>query len=290
MGAMDVQSLGYLRITAEDPHNWAGFASHVLGMQTVPGDGDVLHLRMDERHHRIAIEPGDPSGNGGGDNFAYGWEVADAAALDVAAGELEAGGVAVTAGTKAELESRRVAGMVHCLDPAGHRIELFCGADRGAGEFTPGRDISGFKTGALGLGHVVLMVPEMEPAVRFYQDVLGFRLSDYMQTPFKATFLHTNPRHHSLALLEVGVSALHHFMVELEDVDDVGRGYDLVQAEGIPVARTLGRHTNYRMISFYARTPSGFEVEYGFGGHLVDDDSWEPCELTAVSSWGHVPA
>ena len=289
MGAMDVQSLGYLRITAEDPHNWAGFASHVLGMETVPGDGDVLHLRMDERHHRIAIEPGDPSGNGGGDNFAYGWEVADAAALDVAAGELEAGGVAVSAGTKAELESRRVAGMIHCLDPAGHRIELFCGADRGTGEFTPGRDISGFVTGSLGLGHVVLMVPEMEPAVRFYQDVLGFRLSDYMQTPFKATFLHTNPRHHSLALLEVGVSALHHFMVEVEDVDDVGRGYDLVQAEGIPVARTLGRHTNDRMISFYARTPSGFEVEYGFGGHLVDD-SWEPCELTAVSSWGHIPA
>ena len=292
MGTMNVASLGYLRITAEDPHNWAGFASHVLGMQTVPGDGDVLHLRMDERHHRIAIEPGDPSGNGNGagNGFSYGWEVADAAALDVAAGEIEAAGVAVTAGSKAELEARRVAGMVHCLDPAGHRVELFCGADNGDGGFTPGRDISGFKTGALGLGHVVLMVPEMEPAVRFYQDVLGFRLSDYMTAPFKATFLHTNPRHHSLALLEVGVSALHHFMVELNDVDDVGRGYDLVQAEGIPVARTLGRHTNDRMISFYARTPSGFEVEYGWGGHLVDDDSWEPGELTAVSSWGHVPA
>ena len=287
---MDVQSLGYLRITAEDPHNWAGFADHVLGMQAVPGEGDVLNLRMDDRHHRIAIEPGPPSGNGAGGGACYGWEVADAAALDGAAGELEAAGVIVTAGSKEELESRRVAGMIHCLDPAGHRVELFCGADAGDGEFTPGRDISGFLTGELGLGHVVLMVPELEPAARFYQDVLGFRLSDYMMAPFKATFLHTNPRHHSLALLEVGVSALHHFMVELSDVDDVGRGYDLVQAEGIEVARTLGRHTNDRMISFYARTPSGFEVEYGYGGRLVDDASWEPCELTATSSWGHTPA
>src|SRR3954452_6688078 len=143
---MDVKALGYLRITAEDPHNWAGFASHVLGMEAVPGDGDVLHLRMDDRHHRIAIEPAN-----GPDGFAYGWELADAAALDVAAGELEAAGVAVTAGTKAELESRRVAGMVHCLDPAGHRIELFCGADGGQGQFTPGRDIGGFVTGELGL-------------------------------------------------------------------------------------------------------------------------------------------
>src|SRR2546426_2073592 len=285
MGPMDVHSLGYLRITAEDPHNWAGFAAHVLGMEAVPGDGDGINLRMDDRHHRIAIEPADRPGGS-----CYGWEVADAATLDAAAGELEAAGVPVTAGTKAELETRRVAGMIHCLDPAGHRVELFCGADGGEGEFTPGRDISGFKTGELGLGHIVLMVPELEPAVRFYQDVLGFRLSDYMTAPFKATFLHTNPRHHSLALLEVGVSALHHFMVELDDVDDVGRGYDLVQAEGIEVARTLGRHTNDRMISFYARTPSGFEVEYGWGGCLVDDASWEPCELSAVSSWGHTPA
>lgn len=290
MGAMDVSSLGYLRITAEDPHNWAGFAAHVLGMEVVPGDGDVLHLRMDDRHHRIAIEPADPTRNDAANGFCYGWEVADAAALDAAGGDLEAAGVVVTEGTKAELESRRVAALIHCLDPAGHRVELFCGADGGDGQFTPGRDISGFKTGGLGLGHIVLMVPELEPAARFYQDVLGFRLSDYMMTPFKATFLHTNPRHHSLALLEVGVSALHHFMVELDDVDDVGRGYDLVQTEGIEVARTLGRHTNDRMISFYARTPSGFELEYGYGGYLVDDASWEPCELTATSSWGHSPA
>ena len=282
---MKVRALGYVGAESPEAKQWEEFGPEILGMQLV--DGDVpgsVYLRMDERHHRIAIEPGQPGGS------SYGWEVADAAALDVAAGELEAAGVAVTAGTKAELESRRVAGMIHCLDPAGHRVELFCGADRGDGEFTPGRDISGFKTGDLGLGHVVLMVPELEPAARFYTDVLGFRLSDYMTVPFKATFLHTNPRHHSLALLEVGVSALHHFMVELDDVDDVGRGYDLVQAEGIEVARTLGRHTNDRMISFYARTPSGFEVEYGYGGRLVDDASWEPCELTATSSWGHTPA
>src|SRR5205085_10449674 len=138
-------------------------------------------------NHRIAIAPAK-----GPDGSCDGWEVADAAALDAAAGELDAAGVVVTAGTKAELESRRVAGMIHCLDPAGHRVELFCGADSGDGEFTPGRDISGFVTGDLGLGHVVLMVAELEPAVRFYTDVLGFRLSDYMLAPFKATFLHTN--------------------------------------------------------------------------------------------------
>lgn len=73
------------------------------------------------------------------------------------------------------------------------------------------------------MGHIVLMVPDLEPAVRFSAGVMGFRISDYMLAPFKATFLHANPRHHSLAILEVGVRALHHFMVELNSVDDVGR-------------------------------------------------------------------
>lgn len=281
---MQVESLGYVRITSEDPHAWTGFACNVLGMQAVPGENGTLHLRMDDRHHRLAVEEGRAEGGA-----CYGWEVADAAALDAAAGELEAAGVVVAAGTKEELESRRVANLISFSDPAGHRIELFCGSDPGDGEFTPGRDIAGFKTGELGMGHIVLMVPDLEPAVRFYTHVMGFRLSDYMLAPFKATFLHTNARHHSLAILEVGVSALHHFMVELNDVDDVGRAYDVVQSEGIPVARSLGRHTNDRMISFYARSPSGFEVEYGYGGHLIDDATWEPCELASVSSWGHHP-
>ena len=283
---MDVQSLGYVRVTSEDPSRWAGFAGEVLGMQAVNGERNgTLNLRMDARHHRIAVDRSDVEGGS-----CYGWELSGVPELDAAAAELEAAGVAVAAGTKEELETRRVAGLISFTDPAGHRVELFCGQDDGDGEFTPGRDISGFKTGALGLGHVVLMVPELEPAVRFYTDVLGFRLSDYLLAPFKATFLHINERHHSLALLEVGVTAMHHLMLELNDIDDVGTGYDLVQHEGIEVARTLGRHTNDHMISFYARTPSGFEVEYGFGGRLIDDASWKPCELETTSTWGHNPA
>jgi 3,4-dihydroxy-9,10-secoandrosta-1,3,5(10)-triene-9,17-dione 4,5-dioxygenase len=284
---MDVQSLGYLQITAEDPHNWVGFASHVLGMQAVPGDGDVLYLRMDDRHHRIAIEPASAAVEDPAKGYCYGWEVADAAALDAAAVALEVAGIAVTSATKVELESRRVAGMIHCVDPGGHRVELFCGPDPGEGEFTPGREISGFKTGDLGLGSVMLLVPELEPCVRFYQDVLGFRLSDYMLAPFKATFLHTNRRHHSLGLLEVGATGLHHVMVELNDINDVGRTYDLIRSEGIPLARTLGRRANDWMISFYVSTPSGFQLCYGSGGRLIDDATWEPAELTATSSWGH---
>ena len=52
---------------------------------------------------------------------------------------------------------------------------------------------------------------------------------------------------------------------------------------------SLGRHTNDLMTSFYVRTPSGFEIEYGTGGRLVDDETWEIGQYDTQSMWGHKP-
>ena len=57
-----------------------------------------------------------------------------------------------------------------------------------------------------------------------------------------------------------------HFMFEAKSLDDVGRAYDIVHAEGFPIAMTLGRHTNDNTTSFYLYSPSGWWVEYGCGG------------------------
>ena len=59
--------------------------------------------------------------------------------------------------------------------------------------FVPGRPISGFRTGTLGMGHVVLNVESVEDLLWFYQDALGFGLSDYILRPFKAYFLPRQP-------------------------------------------------------------------------------------------------
>ena len=63
----------------------------------------------------------------------------------------------------------------------------------------------------------------------FYQDILGFRLSDYFLQPFAAYFFHLNPRHHSVAFIETGKKGIHHLMVECCYLDDVGQAYDLAQ-------------------------------------------------------------
>ena len=144
--------------------------------------------------------------------------------------------------------------------------------------FEPGRPISGFRTGPLGMGHAVLHTEDPEALLPFYRDLLGFRVSDFGRMPFPLHFFHLNGRHHSFAMVGSRKQGLHHFMVELGMLDDVGQGYDLAGVEEGRVAYTLGRHTNDHMTSFYANTPSGFFVEYGWGGRVIDPDTWTPQE------------
>jgi predicted enzyme related to lactoylglutathione lyase len=133
----------------------------------------------------------------------------------------------------------------------------------------------------------VLSAPDVDSVLPFYRDVLGLRMSDYTSHPFRAVFFHVNARHHSLALLQGGQPGLHHLMVEVLSVDDLGRAYDAALERGA-VSVTLGRHTNDHMVSFYARSPSGFLFECGWGGRSVDDATWTVEEMVhGPSLWGH---
>ena len=101
----------------------------------------------------------------------------------------------------------------------------------------------------------MLTVENIDPMMAFYADVLGFGLSDYIVRPFRAYFFHVNARHHSLALIETGRNGMHHLMVELFSLDDVGQAYDVAMTQQDRVSVTLGRHTNDFMTSFYAEDP-----------------------------------
>jgi hypothetical protein len=58
----------------------------------------------------------------------FGWEVADAAALDELASRLERAKVDVLAEPRALADTRRVGGLISFRDPAGNRLEAFYGA------------------------------------------------------------------------------------------------------------------------------------------------------------------
>jgi catechol 2,3-dioxygenase-like lactoylglutathione lyase family enzyme len=113
----------------------------------------------------------------------------------------EAARVAVRREPASLADQRFVRDVISFRDPTGNRLEAFYGPLLADTPCAPGRSISGFRTGVEGMGHVVLMVADFEAALAFYQDLLGFQISDYMRTP-RICFLHVNARHHSLALFE----------------------------------------------------------------------------------------
>src|SRR5215467_12873846 len=283
-----IGSLGYLRVESTDVAAWREFGVRVLGMVEGRGpDASAVYLRMDDFPARLVILPGERDRL-----LASGWEVPGERDLGELAQALE------KAGAPAEVAERRVARLLRFDDPAGNALEVFCGA---ALEHRPAVSPYGnrFVTGDMGLGHVVLPVSDEEPALRFYTDVLGFRLRDSIRMapelfgrppgpPLWMRFLGCNPRHHSLALAPFPAPAgIVHLMIETASLDDVGLAMDRCARRRAPVSATLGRHANDLMVSFYVRTPGGFDVEYGTGGRRVDDRTWVTRETTAISLWGH---
>jgi 2,3-dihydroxybiphenyl 1,2-dioxygenase len=280
---MALLGLGYAGFGSDALDDWRQFGTGLVGLQAVERGNSLLAFRMDDRKQRIVID----RSLADGERF-FGWEVADAAALDALAARLEQHRINVTAEPQTLADARRVGGLISFRDPGGNRLEAFYGAEIDDTPFRPGRSISGFRTGPLGLGHAVLTVENIDAVMPFYVDVLGFRLSDYILKPFRAYFFHVNARHHSLALIETGKNGMHHLMVELYSLDDVGQSYDVALSRQERVSVTLGRHTNDLMTSFYAKTPSSFMIECGWGGREIDPPTWQPVEMHhGPSLWGH---
>lgn len=299
--AIDLRGVSYLGLRVPDVDAWCEFATGVIGLmpaRAVPGDDPMTpasggtgraadgsaFLKADDRVWRVGLHAGDRPG------VAYaGFEVAGEQSFADAVAHLRAEGAPIVVGTPEEVAQRAVRELVWCTDPSGVRVEICWGPTRDGGFRSPA-GVPEFVTGALGLGHYVLLVSDLDASMDFYQRVLGLRLSDYVVIgpDMSVQFLRCTPRHHSVALTAVGpIDALHHIAFEVTDVDQVGRALDRAQRAGRPITASLGRHKNDRMLSFYMRSPAGFEVEIGCGGVLVDDATWVANHFTGGDDWGH---
>jgi len=289
-----VKQLGYLALNVNDLTAWEQFAAEVLGLQVLPRDENgSLFLRMDENHHRFVLTE-----NAADDVAAIGWEVNHQQELAELAGQLRAAGYEVAAASPEEARARRVGELIKFSDPSGIPSEAYFGplVDH-LNPFQSPRPIGGFETGTMGLGHIVIRVDDAARSLTFYRDVLGMRVSDFIDLKMRRgrptdtitlSFMHCNPRHHTVAFGQFpGNKRLLHFMLQVKSIDDVGATYYLAQDRGVNITGSLGRHTNDHMVSFYMKSPSGFEIEYGFGARTVDDATWKVQRHESGSMWGH---
>ena len=168
------------------------------------------------------------------------------------------------------------------FDLDGRAIEVICDAKkRKARTLKPGEAIP------TGLSHVVLHSPDTKKAVKFYEDALGFRVSDWIGEFM--VFLRCNTAHHRLAFLP-GAPALNHVAFDVASIDELMRGLGRLTEKGVAVKWGPGRHTAGNNTFSYYLTPNGNSVEYTSDLEEVEEATWQsqvyPMGPTITDQWG----
>jgi 2,3-dihydroxybiphenyl 1,2-dioxygenase len=285
-------TLAYLVFDVRRPDRWTAFASRTLGLSPAVANTDGSQgFRLDAQAQRLIVRPGKAD-----DLAALGLELPDDAALEMLAVRLGGAGVATAWGDAALCAARRVRRLLALRDADGTRIEAVVAPQRVPTPFLSDLVPGGFKSDETGFGHAVLNVRDLAAAERFYVDMLGFAVSERLDTrvgplQVRGTFLHCNRRHHTLALFSLPTrKRLNHFMLQAREIADVGRTFERAKRDGVRLSLGLGQHPDPDgTFSFYGVTPSGFDFEIGAGGKEIEPEGWQERRVDVTSTWGHAP-
>lgn len=286
-----IKELAYTGIEASDLDAWSAFLGDLLGLMPAREEDDLRTFRLDEYVHRTIVRRGPKN-----DIAFAGFDCGSDADLDEVVELLRSEGHEVTEGDEELRRVRGVARLFSTVDPEGIQVELVTGLAKADTPFHSDIVKHGFQTSQGGAGHLFLLSePGGREAMLQFYGLLGFRMSDYIKQEMApgvyidAAFTHCNGRHHTLAVADAPAPfKLHHVLFEVNAREDVGWAYDRVLEARVPLLMTLGMHPNDEMFSFYAHSPSGVAVEFGWGGLIIDDEeSWEVTQYDGISMWGH---
>ncbi|MFF2817657.1 VOC family protein [Kitasatospora cineracea] len=129
------------------------------------------------------------------------------------------------------------------------------------------------------LSHVVLNSPDLDRTRRWYEQHLGFRLSDTLSSPHMGEvmhFLRISNQHHSMALAKGPHTSLHHVSFELRGLDEYMYGTGRVLRAGVRKIWGPGRHLAGNNTFSYFLDPHGNTVEYTTELESLDEDTWHP--------------
>lgn len=289
--------IAYVGLESPDPAAIARYLGEVVGlMPGQPLPGAASSWRDDHKAYRLWVQEGPRK-----DAVCVGFEAADAQAWRETVDRLKAQGFVVEEADAARAAQRRVRALARAAAPWGVDVEIVHGLAEADQPFASPHFPRGLVTRGQGFGHAVFaMSAEVYgEARRFAIDGLGMRLSDWLRMPLgpgaemHVSFLHCNPRHHSLALACVPgpmpPQLLHHINFEVTSVEDVGQAQERALRTQTPLANALGQHDNDGMVSFYSVGPDGWRVEVGATGRVVGPDWNDVREYDRISRWGHQP-
>jgi len=261
---LDVTRLRYVAVAVPDYDAERGFVSSIWGLPEVATDGESAYF----------------AASGSPNAFVYRVRRAPERRLDVIS--FAVGSEAAVNAKAEQLASSgvRLISQPHRLQqPGGGYGFRFFDVDGRTVELSTGVEERSMRVLARGesipaaLTHVVLHTPDIRKSVAFYEQHLGFRVSDWLGE-FMG-FLRCNSVHHCLAFLP-GPTCLNHVAFEMRDIDELMRGVSRLVKENIVLGWGPGRHTAGNNVFSYFLAPSGNVMEYTAEVERIDEACWRP--------------
>jgi 2,3-dihydroxy-p-cumate/2,3-dihydroxybenzoate 3,4-dioxygenase len=253
-----VSKFGFLSVGVSNVKEAVEFYSRFVRLELTEQVGDTAFMSGGTDHHWVRLE----EGNGQGVK-RIGYEVTDEASLVEARTSLKEWGIEFEEG--GDPDKDRVQRWLRFTDPGGTDIELYTGMyERGVPPVNNGISLDKFLHGGW-------ETKNFGDTARFYQDVLGFKASDWIAD--RAGFFRAGDGyHHSLVLLNSQRSAFNHFCVQVDSLDDVMRFRNNALRHGVKLRDDLLRHAPSGSVGVYMHDEArGFAVEFCIGHPVVDD-------------------
>ena len=260
---IQVRRLAHATLSTPDLDKQVDYWTHIVGLNVVARDAKRAVLTTMLGQEAIVLEKGDHA-----DLTRIGFQVAPGSNFADMGAALDKAGVAH------ELRSDATPGVKKALtftDPKGTVVELF--AEYG---FHPVAAAGGGVT-PLKLGHVASRVTDVAKVAKFYEEVLGFRVSDWVADHF--VFMRCSVDHHTVNFVRYDTPRLHHVAFEVKDWAEVQRSCEILQRNKIPLVWGPLRHIVGHNIAAYHRNHDDLRVEFYCEMDLMYDETlgyWQP--------------
>jgi catechol 2,3-dioxygenase-like lactoylglutathione lyase family enzyme len=221
------------------------YYTNILGLTLAGREKEAAFLGLTVDHHSIVLRKADAANCVG-----IGFQISSDDDLNDYEKQIQAHGIKTQRKKDA---APSITDMVTFEDPKGTMIEVFK-----PGEFAGRR----YETKGIvphKLGHVAFHCVDVKAVTKWYCDVLGFRVSDWMADFF--SFLRCGRDHHTINLMGTGTNRHFHTAFELRDWGHLQTTCDHLSLNGYKLLWGPGRHGIGHNLFAYHRAPNGLIVE-----------------------------
>jgi catechol 2,3-dioxygenase-like lactoylglutathione lyase family enzyme len=261
---INTKRLGHATFSTPDLEQQIAYWTEVIGLSIVDRGEDYCFLATQLGEEAIALERGAEKG------FLrrLAFQVKPGSDLGELAAKLRDEGIQAEKRTDI---SPGVRDAIAFTDPKGTLVEVY--ADY---QFAPD---TGHEAGIspIKFGHVAYRVNDPQKLTKFYCEVMGFRVSDWIGDHF--SFLRCGVDHHTLNFVRYETEALHHIAFELQDWGAMHEACNYLTKKKVQLVWGPLRHVVGHNIAAYHRTSEDIRVELFTELDLMMDEElgyWEP--------------